>query len=93
MVDSYCLYYHYIERVHLEKLNEHFNVYSVLEFPNMVEVIIKKPFNFSKFDLKMKFLILNLPLPYEIYRINSRSNQYIYPSNPINTKCIRIYNK
>lgn len=93
MVESYVILFKELDYNTIQYLNNHYNVYSCLEFPSMVEVIIKRPRNMNIFNLKMMFLYHDLSYPFEIFDIDTRYNYYIYPSCIPNTKCKRSYNK
>lgn len=93
MVETHILYFKQINEVTVEYIQKNFLVYSWLEFPLFVEVIIQRGYNISLFDLRMEFLFNNLSYPFEIFNIDSRKNRYIYPSCSKNTKCIKMYTK
>lgn len=91
MVETYCLYFKHINALTTRYIQEQFLVYSWLEFPMFIEIIIKRPTMNSKFDITMKLLVSDCLLPYEIFDIDSRKNRYIYPSCSQNSKCIKMY--
>lgn len=91
MTQTYCLYFKHINAITTRYIQEHFLVYSWLEFPMFIEIIIKRSQGYSKFDIIMKLLLSNCLIPFELFEIDNRFNNYIYPSCTTNTKCIRMY--
>lgn len=94
MTQTYVLYFKHINAITTRYIQEQFLVYSWLEFPMFIEIIIKRSQGCSKFDIIMKLLLSNCLIPFEIFEIDLKFNVYIYPScTTRSTKCIKIYNK
>lgn len=91
MVDTYVLFFHSISSKDIFNLKIRYYIYSVLEFPSFVEVIISKPYGYSSSKLLHYLVNKGLPKPVSLFNIDHRWNSFLYPSSKSNTKCNRMY--